>query len=680
MNYRIGDKVGGYEVTGVLGAGGMGEIYAVRNVISDRAEAMKVLLSDLRAEADLAERFIREIKLQARLRHANIAGLHTAFEADDQLVMIMELVDGQTLSDLLTRSGLAVGDAVDYTLQALSALDYAHSQGVVHRDIKPSNIMVTAEGAVKLMDFGIAKAMKDKSLTRTGNLIGSLHYMSPEQVRGDPDIDGRTDIYSLGVVVYEMVTGRKPFDGNSEFSIMKAHLEEPPVPPEQVDASIAPDLSEVILIAMAKERSQRYQTAGEFLEALGRFGGNDAAGQSSVSSSHQAPAPSPPKVDPEITGYFRPATAESGERDATPQPDRHDTSASGQVDPQITGYMRPADPALQPKAPAGDSGPRQSAGSRPRLRTISGERAAPPDLPEAPPEPAVRRMFPQVAIGVCIAAALALGFLIPSWLSDGSPESATTTAPETKPIAESAPISPVTADGIGEASPPPSPPVRTPARSARPATPPSRPSPSNQPPSRPGVRKRITEPVTSSPQPASPALPPPSTTARTPPSDPPATTPPVAPKKAAVTTSPAAQPPASPAAPAASGAQPDPPTRPATPPPSASPSAPLKRAAPDQERVYTIKEPGVSPPQMVHQEQPQYPEEARAQRLQGSVILEAEVWQDGVAHNIRVLQSLSGALDQSAIAALRKWRFAPGVKDGQAVKVKIAVQLQFKLM
>ncbi len=671
MNYRIGDKVGGYEVTGVLGAGGMGEIYAVRNVISDRAEAMKVLLSDLRAEADLAERFIREIKLQARLRHANIAGLHTAFEADDQLVMIMELVDGQTLSDLLTSSGLAATEAVDYTLQALSALDYAHSQGVVHRDIKPSNIMVTAEGSVKLMDFGIAKAMKDKSLTRTGNLIGSLHYMSPEQVRGDTDIDGRTDIYSLGVVVYEMVTGRKPFDGNSEFSIMRAHLEEPPVPPEQIDASIAPDLSEVILIAMAKERSQRYQTAGEFLEELKRFAGNDAQGQRSGAVSHQGPATSAPKVDPEITGYFRPATGAGGGRDEAPQPARHDTTASGHVDAQITGYMRPADPALQPEAPPDHSGRRQSAGSRPRLRTISGERAAPADLPEAPAEPAVRRMFPKVAIGVGIAAALALGFLIPSWLSDSSPENSTAPSVATTPIPDPAPVSPVTAEGIGETSPPQSPRVPTPTPSARRATPPSRPPPSSQAPSRPAVPKRITEPVASSPKPAS-AAPAPSTTAIAPSPEP---TPPAV-EKAAAATIPAAQPSASAAPPAAAGPRPNPAPQPITPPPSAPP----KRAAPDQDRVYSIKEPGVSPPQMVHQEQPQYPEEARAQRLQGSVILEAEVWQDGVAHNIRVLRTLSDALDQSAIAALRKWRFAPGVKDGQPVKVKIAVQLQFKLM
>jgi len=303
MNCRIGDKAGGYEVTGVLGAGGMGEIYELRNVISDRAEAMKVLLSDLRSEAELAERFMREIKLQARLRHPNIAGLHTAFEADGQLIMIMKLVDGETLSELLGRKGRDAAAVVDATLQSLSALDYAHSQGVVHRDIKPSNIMVTGDGVVKIMDFGIAKAIKDKSLTRTGNLIGSLHYMLPEQVRGDADIDGRTDIYSLGVVLYEMLTGRKPFDGNSEFSIMKAHLEEAPVPPDEIDGSVDPDLSDVILTAMAKGREERYQGAGAFLADLKEVTSVES-GRARVEQPISRPSSSS-AIDPQITGYQR---------------------------------------------------------------------------------------------------------------------------------------------------------------------------------------------------------------------------------------------------------------------------------------------------------------------------------------------------------------------------------------
>jgi len=676
MNYRIGDKVGGYEVTGVLGAGGMGEIYEVRNVISDRAEAMKVLLSDLRAEAELAERFIREIKLQARLRHANIAGLHTAFEADHQLVMIMELVEGQTLSALLARSRLAVGDTVAYTLQALAALEYAHSQGVVHRDIKPSNIMVTPGGAVKLMDFGIAKAMKDKSLTRTGNLIGSLHYMSPEQVRGDTDIDGRTDIYSLGIVVYEMVTGRKPFDGNSEFSIMRAHLEQPPVPPEQIDASISPGLSAVILAAMAKDRGERYQTAGEFLDELKRFGASETPRPLSAPVPRETPraAAAPPKIDPEITGYLRPATGASLSPAPPLSSGPDETTISGRIDPEITGYLRRAEPAAAPTPPASDAGRKQSSGSRSRLRTISGERAALRDLPEAPPEPAVRRVFPKVAIGVGIAAALALGFLIPGWLSDDSLGGGEAAVVAEAPAVRAAPTAVAPAAETRETAPSPSPsppPSTTPAPSTRQPA-------SNPPPSRPAVETRNIEPT---PKPLEPAArtPPPSasTPATVPPSEPAALTTP-APQGEAVETATSADPPqASPQAATVAVTQPDPPAPRATPPPA----APAKRAAPDPDRVYTIKELGVSPPQMVHQEQPQYTAEARTKRVQGRTVLEAEVWQDGLAHNIRVLQSVGDAgLDQNAVDALRKWRFAAGVKDGEKIKVKIAVALTFRLM
>ncbi|HUG82094.1 MAG TPA: serine/threonine-protein kinase, partial [Bryobacterales bacterium] len=597
MNYRIGDKVGGYEVTGVLGAGGMGEIYEVRNVISDRAEAMKVLLSDLRAEAELAERFIREIKLQARLRHANIAGLHTAFEADHQLVMIMELVEGQTLSALLARSRLAVSDTVAYMLQALAALEYAHSQGVVHRDIKPSNIMVTPGGAVKLMDFGIAKAMKDKSLTRTGNLIGSLHYMSPEQVRGDAGIDGRTDIYSLGVVVYEMVTGRKPFDGNSEFSIMRAHLEQPPVPPEQIDASISPGLSAVILAAMAKDRGERYQTAGEFLDELKRFGASEAPRPPSAPVPREVSreATAPPKIDPEITGYLRPA-AGAGLGPAPPLSSGPDeTTISGRLDPQITGYLRRPEPAATPTPPASDAGSKQASAGRSRLRTISGERAALRDLPEAPPEPAVRRVFPKVAIGIGIAAALAVGFLVPGWLShdslDGGEAAIVAEAPAVRPAPTD--VAPAAETRETARAPSPSPP---PSTTLAPST---RQPASNPPPPRPAAETRSIEPAPKPLEAAARTPPPPAVTPVTaPPSEPAVRTPAAALEEAVATVRPGDPPPAAPQAapPAAAVTQPDPPAPRATPPPAAPP----KPAAPDPDRVYTIKEPGVSPPQMVH--------------------------------------------------------------------------------
>src|ERR1700732_5350254 len=179
----------------MLGVGGMGSVYRVRNVISDRTEAMKVLLPNLVAEPDLAVRFISEIRMLASFDHPNIAQLHTAFQADNQLVMMMEFVEGFTLEHRGQQGAMPGGEVVQYISQTLSALSYAHARGVVHRDIKPANIMVTSHGIAKLMDFGIAKSKVDNNLTRPGTTMGSLYYMSPEQVRGTT-VDARSDIYS----------------------------------------------------------------------------------------------------------------------------------------------------------------------------------------------------------------------------------------------------------------------------------------------------------------------------------------------------------------------------------------------------------------------------------------------------------------------------------------------------
>ena len=157
MSLDIGSRLGDYEIVSTLGAGGMGKVFKVRNVISDRIEAMKVLLPDLEQQPELADRFMREIKVQASLQHPNIAALHTALRVDNQLLMLMELVDGITLDQRLQQGPVALRDAVDYIGQVLGALGYAHQHGVIHRDIKPANMMLTPKGSVKLMDFGIAK-------------------------------------------------------------------------------------------------------------------------------------------------------------------------------------------------------------------------------------------------------------------------------------------------------------------------------------------------------------------------------------------------------------------------------------------------------------------------------------------------------------------------------------------
>jgi serine/threonine-protein kinase len=267
MSEQINKRMGDYEILNELGAGGMGKVYRVRNVIFDRIEAMKVLLPDLAGRQELADRFLREIKLTASLNHPNIAALRTAFVADNQLVMIMEYVEGTNLAQRVERGPIPVADAVNYIGQALSALGYAHQRGVIHRDIKPSNMMLTPQGVVKLMDFGIARADSEKKLTMSGTTLGSIGYMSPEQVKGEAT-DARSDLYSTGISLYEMVTGQRPFQAASDYNIMAAHVREKPKPPIELQPGLPSMLNEIILMSIAKDPAQRFQSADAMRNAL----------------------------------------------------------------------------------------------------------------------------------------------------------------------------------------------------------------------------------------------------------------------------------------------------------------------------------------------------------------------------------------------------------------------------
>jgi eukaryotic-like serine/threonine-protein kinase len=289
-----GQRIGDYEVLGVLGAGGMGKVYKVRNVISDRVEAMKVLLANLAVQKELADRFLREIKLLASLNHPNIAALNTALTLDNQLVMMMEYVDGVTLASRLQHGPIPAGDAANYSQQLLGALSYAHKLNVIHRDVKPGNMMLTPQGVVKLMDFGIARPNNDVGMTVTGTTLGSLNYMSPEQVRGEP-VDQRSDLYSMGVSLYEMVTGQLPFRGHSNYSVMSAHLQEIPQPPIVVRPDLPKGLSDIILMAMAKDPKDRFQSADAFANALrGVMSGASVGVVSPIPGTVRVPQPAPP--------------------------------------------------------------------------------------------------------------------------------------------------------------------------------------------------------------------------------------------------------------------------------------------------------------------------------------------------------------------------------------------------
>jgi serine/threonine-protein kinase len=267
MALQIGETVGDYEIVGVLGKGGMGKVYRVRNLLSDRIEAMKVVLPDRSFDPDLADRFLREIRVHASLEHPNIAALRTALRVDNQVLMVMELVEGISLEERLRQGPLDLASSIRYADQILSALDFAHSRGVIHRDIKPANIIVTPEGNVKLTDFGIARSASDASITHSGVALGSLYYMSPEQVQAQP-ADPRSDIYALGVTLYEMVTGKRPIDGSSEYAILNAHLSITPAAPVTLNPTVPVRLSAAIMKSLAKLPDHRFQTAEEFRAAL----------------------------------------------------------------------------------------------------------------------------------------------------------------------------------------------------------------------------------------------------------------------------------------------------------------------------------------------------------------------------------------------------------------------------
>jgi eukaryotic-like serine/threonine-protein kinase len=284
MPFEIGQRVGDYQIVSMLGAGGMGQVYRVRNVISNRTEAMKVLLPNLVAEPDLAARFIGEIRILASFDHPNIAQLHTALQVDNQLVMVMEFVEGLSLAQRAQQGAIPQADLVNYMQQVLSALSYAHGRGVVHRDVKPANVMVTPDGTVKLMDFGIARADAEIGLTRPGTSMGSLNYMSPEQVRGGT-VDARSDIYSTGVMMYELFAGRRPFQGDSDYSILSAQCNDAPQPPVEVNPGLPPALSDLILCAMAKDPANRFQNAQAVSNALRHV----AAAQDPVAQAPEVP-------------------------------------------------------------------------------------------------------------------------------------------------------------------------------------------------------------------------------------------------------------------------------------------------------------------------------------------------------------------------------------------------------
>ncbi|HEU0120549.1 MAG TPA: protein kinase [Bryobacteraceae bacterium] len=268
MRFVPGDTVGPYRVTEVIGEGAAGVVYRVVNSVTGRLEAMKILADGYTHDLEQAQRFLREIQLQAKLDHPNIAQVRTAFCDGTTIVLIMELVDGEPLSSILQRGRIPLLVAVRLAEQVLHALAVAHHQGVIHRDVKPANILVNRNGMVKLTDFGLAKQQGEPGQTGQGMAVGTVYYMAPEQVRGLAATDWRCDLYATGVVLYEMLTGHRPFEGPDQYSVMRAQIEQTAPPLAHWTPELPKGCQTLLDRALQKDPALRFPSAGAFLASL----------------------------------------------------------------------------------------------------------------------------------------------------------------------------------------------------------------------------------------------------------------------------------------------------------------------------------------------------------------------------------------------------------------------------
>ena len=257
-----------YAVGELLGRGGMAEVYLATDRVLDRPVAVKVLGSWLADDGTFVERFRREALAAARISHPNLVAVFDAGTDGGVHFIVMEHVPGETLADVLRREGrIAPGRATGIAASVGDALAVAHGARIVHRDVKPANVMLTGDGRIKLMDLGIARGLDGEDITRTSSILGTAGYVSPEQARGEP-VDHRSDIYSLGCVLYEMLTGRQPFEADNPVAVAYQHVHDAPTPPSSLEPSVPPVLEAVVLRAMEKDPAARYQSVMDMTAAL----------------------------------------------------------------------------------------------------------------------------------------------------------------------------------------------------------------------------------------------------------------------------------------------------------------------------------------------------------------------------------------------------------------------------
>ena len=413
----IGELIDHYRVVELIGRGAMGVVYKGLDVNLDRAVAIKVMSVEARNDPDFVERFRQEARLQGALNHPNVALLFDYFVHDGAPVAVMEFIDGESLEELIRRRGaIPAREAIPIFKQALRGVAAAHRAGIVHRDLKPSNLMVTRDGIVKVMDFGIAKRQGVTGATKASTSIGSPLYMAPEQILGRA-VDCRTDVYGLGITLYELLSGQRPFNsrGKAEYLVLDAHVNDTPEPPTVYRYGIPQPIVDAVMRALAKDPDARFQSADEFMDALPDQPAANAAPVARVN-------PQPTLTDTVVLEYSPPAATTAVEYVPTK---RIDPPGSIAVDFTASTVLR----QLQPAAPASPS-------ATTALPAVPSSAPPPPDLLH-------RRQARYLATVAALVAVLALGALLryAGWPRASLPEvpaPAASVAPASAPPAPSA--------------------------------------------------------------------------------------------------------------------------------------------------------------------------------------------------------------------------------------------------
>ena len=347
-----GQIIGKYKLVEKLGEGGMGEVYRGVNMMVEREVAIKFLRPELAGQPQVVERFRSEAVTLAKLNHPNVATLYDFDRQGDSFIMVLEFVRGVSLDAVIQQRGaIPVDQAVPIFCQVLDGIQHAHDFGVIHRDIKPANMMLTEKGTLKVLDFGIARILGTARMTRQGNIIGTIEYMSPEQVRG-METDERSDIYSLGMLLYEMLTGRCPFEIQNAFELMKAQIEQFPMPPRQLNPAIPEVVEQAIWRSIQKDPAQRFQNASEFRTFLLTAGFAATGRIEPLAVGDPNPYATrplntlPPVSNPNVIGFATVPSQPGFQQTQPGTPSNPGVPASSQP-----GYPAPSNPGVQPPPP-----------------------------------------------------------------------------------------------------------------------------------------------------------------------------------------------------------------------------------------------------------------------------------------------------------------------------------------